>query len=132
MFYIPKPEHVGAQSTTNKQMRVMATPEAIAAGLDQPAVNYIEDLQLHSARGFELYRQHMDAGVPRELARLFLGLNTYSRMFATVDLHNLFHFLRLRMHEHSQYEIRVYAQALAKLITPIVPIAISAFKELNP
>lgn len=130
-FYIPKPEHVGIQSTTNKQMRVMATPEAIAAGLDQVALNFIEDLQLASFNNFALYRKHLEAGVPRELARLFLGLNTYSRMFATVDMHNLFHFLRLRLHEHSQYEIRVYAQALAKLITPIVPFSMSAFKELN-
>ena len=132
VFYIPKPEHVGTQSTTNKQMRVMATPEAVAAGLDQGAVNFIEDLQLHSEFGFELYKKHLAEGVPRELARLFLGLNTYSRMFCTVDLHNLLHFLRLRMHEHSQYEIRVYAQALAKLVQPVVPFSIQTFKELHP
>ena len=50
-------------------------------------------------------------------------------MFATVDLHNLFHFLLLRSTDHAQYEIRVYAEALLKLIAPIVPVAVAAFKE---
>ena len=50
-------------------------------------------------------------------------------MFATVDLHNLFHFLRLRMHDHSQYEIRVYAEAILRLIEPIVPVSVKSFKE---
>jgi thymidylate synthase (FAD) len=57
-------------------------------------------------------------------------MNTYSTMFATVNLHNLFHFLRLRMHEHAQYEIRVYAQAILQLLedTPLTA-SVSAFKE---
>lgn len=124
-FYIPKAEHVGTQSTSNKQMRVLEE----AAGLDEVAVQFIKDLQEHSAAGFRFYKKHLAAGVPRELARLFLGLNTYSRMFATVDLHNLFHFLTLRLHSHSQHEIRVYAEALLKLIEPICPVAVAAFKE---
>jgi thymidylate synthase (FAD) len=68
-------------------------------------------------------------GVPRELARGVLPVNTYSHMFATVDLHNLLHFLRLRLHSHAQYEIRVYAEAMLRLIEPIVPVAVAAFKE---
>jgi len=50
-------------------------------------------------------------------------------MFATVNLHNLFHFLRLRLHEHSQYEIRVYAEAMLALIEPIVPVSVMEFKK---
>ena len=50
-------------------------------------------------------------------------------MFASVDLHNLFHFLQLRLDPHAQYEIRVYAQAILDLITPIVPIAVQAWKD---
>jgi thymidylate synthase (FAD) len=50
-------------------------------------------------------------------------------MFATVDLHNLMHFLKLRLHEHSQYEIRVYAEAMLKLIEPIVPYSVAAFRK---
>jgi thymidylate synthase (FAD) len=50
-------------------------------------------------------------------------------MFATVDLHNLAQFLKLRLHEHSQYEIRVYAQAMLDLIEPIVPVTVAALKR---
>jgi thymidylate synthase (FAD) len=64
-----------------------------------------------------------------ELARGVLPVNTYSHMFATVDLHNLAHFLKLRLHAHSQYEIRVYAQAMLELIEPVVPICVQAIKE---
>ena len=56
-----------------------------------------------------------------------LPVSTYSRMLATVDLHNLFHFLRLRLHSHAQWEIRQYAQALLLLIRQHVPVAASAF-----
>lgn len=58
-------------------------------------------------------------------------MNTYSHMFATVDLHNLFHFLRLRLHEHAQYEIRVYAQAMLELLEEhgAISASINAFKE---
>jgi thymidylate synthase (FAD) len=63
------------------------------------------------------------------LARAVLPVAAYSRMFASVDLHNLFHFLKLRIHEHSQYEIRVYAEAILSLIEPTCPVAVKAFKE---
>lgn len=126
-FYIPTPEHVGVQSTSNKQMRVLEEN----AGLSEKDVEFINDLQRHSQEGFALYRKHLEAGVPRELARCLLGLNTYSHMFATVDLHNLFHFLKLRLHSHSQMEIRVYADALLQLIEPIVPFTVKAWKEHN-
>jgi thymidylate synthase (FAD) len=52
-------------------------------------------------------------------------------MFATVDLHNLLHFIKLRLHEHAQYEIRVYAEAMLSLIEPIVPVSIAAWREIN-
>ena len=78
---------------------------------------------------FDVYREMIKIGVPRELARSVLPVATFSHMFASVDLHNLFHFLRLRLHEHAQYEIRVYAEAMLELITPFVPIAVEAFKE---
>lgn len=124
-FYIPKPQDVGVQSKSNKQMREIATE----AGITEADELFIHDLQVHSRMGFEYYRKHIEAGVPRELARLFLGLNTYSHMFATVDLHNLFHFLRLRLHSHAQMEIRVYAEAMLNLIRPIVPITVAAWEE---
>lgn len=126
-FYIPTPEHVGVQSSSNKQMRVLEEN----AGLSEKDVEFINDLQRHSQEGFALYRKHLEAGVPRELARCLLGLNTYSHMFASVDLHNLFHFLNLRLHSHAQYEIRVYAEAMLRLIQPVVPVTVSAWEAIG-
>ena len=120
-YYIPDIENITTQSTSNKQMRT-----------DQvhPAAGFIAQLIGASClQAFSEYKKLIDLGCPRELARGVLPVNTFSHMFATVDLHNLFHFLRLRLHEHAQYEIRVYAEAMLELIEPLVPVAVAAFRE---
>jgi thymidylate synthase (FAD) len=120
-FYIPAPEQITTQSTSNKQMRTKEQhPEA-----EQIA----KMMEAHIGIAHSAYRILLARGVPRELARSVLPVAAYSRMFATVNLHNLFHFLRLRLHEHSQYEIRVYAEAMLQLIEPIVPVAVKEFKN---
>ena len=80
---------------------------------------------------FSLYHKHIDEGMPRELARIVLPMATYTHMFGTVDLMNLFKFIQLRVHDHSQYEIQVYATAMLELIEQIVPEATNAFKIHN-
>lgn len=120
-FYVPAVEQITTQSASNKQMRT--NERHPYAESHQDAIYRACDA------AFKIYRTMLAGGVPRELARGVLPLNTYSRMFATVDLHNLFHFLTLRLHEHAQYEIRVYAEALLQLIEPICPVAVAAFKE---
>jgi thymidylate synthase (FAD) len=79
-------------------------------------------MSVHNAITFDLYRSMLRDGVPRELARAVLPVATYSHMFATVDLHNLMHFLKLRLHEHAQYEIRVYAEAMLRADRAVVPV----------
>jgi thymidylate synthase (FAD) len=120
-FYVPAVEQITTQSASNKQMR---TSEQ-----HTNADYWRHQMDSYGKAAFTLYKQMLADGVPRELARGVLPLNTYTRMFATVDLHNLFHFLRLRLHSHAQYEIRVYAEALLALVEPIVPHAVKAFKE---
>ena len=61
------------------------------------------------------------------IARSVLPAATYSHMLASVDLLNLLKFLTLRCHEHAQYEIRVYAEAMRELIRPIVPVCLAAW-----
>lgn len=120
-FYVPAVEQITTQSPSNKQMRTDEQhPSAHSVGF------FIDE---HCKEAFRRYKHMLADGIPRELARGVLPLNTYTRMFATVDLHNLFHFLSLRLHEHAQYEIRVYAEALLKLIEPICPVAVTAFRE---
>jgi thymidylate synthase (FAD) len=118
-FYVPEVEQITTQSASNKQMR---TDE------QHPLASVMADcMRMHNEISFARYRYLIEKGCPRELARSILPVGTYSHMFATVDLHNLMHFLRLRLHSHSQYEIRVYAQAMLKLIQPVCPIAVEAF-----
>lgn len=120
-FYVPELSDITHQSTSNKQMRTNEQHDN--ALLMQ---SYMRKSMTDS---FALYKELLAQGCPRELARSVLPCSTYSRMFATVDLHNLFHFLRLRLHEHAQKEIRVYAEAMLELVEPIVPYAVAAFKE---
>lgn len=120
-FYVPELAQITQQSTSNKQMR---TKE------QHPEADFIQRaITEGSLSAFAVYHTLLDKGAPRELARSVLPVGTYTRYFGTVDLHNLLHFLRLRLHEHAQYEIRVYAEAILQLIEPIVPISVQAFKE---
>lgn len=118
-FYVPALDKITVQSQSNKQMRT-----------DEPApfaAEFQRDIRDSCEKAFELYRSMIHDGCPRELARSVLPVAAYSRMFATVNLHNLMHFLRLRMHSHAQYEIRVYAQALRQIAGSIVPVTMRAF-----
>lgn len=120
-FYVPAPDVIGAQSTSNKQGRDLSkTPTAVSFD--------IALIHNHMKRGFSLYQDLLNAGWPRELARLVLPMATYSHMFATVNLLNLFRFLTLRCDEHAQYEIRVYADAMRDLARHIAPVAVSAWE----
>ncbi len=73
----------------------------------------------------------LEKGVARELARIGLPLSVYTEWYWKIDLHNLFHFLSLRMDPHAQQEIRDYANAMFALIQPIVPIAAEAFLDYH-
>ena len=120
-FYVPEQDQITLQHTDNKQMR---TDER------HPDAHIVADyMREHNESAFDLYQKFIADGVPRELARSVLPVATYSHMFATMNLHNLFRFLSERLHPHAQYEIRVYAEAMLELIEPIVPVATAAFRK---
>lgn len=120
-FYVPELDQITMQSASNKQMR---TDEQ-----NPQAESIRQEIRESCSKAFDVYHRLIGAGAPRELARVVLPVGTYSHMFTTINLHNLMHFLKLRLHPHSQYEIRVYAEAMLKLIEPIVPHSVAAFKE---
>lgn len=120
-FYIPELDKITTQSTDNKQMRTNTQH------LDAGAIAHWIDTS--NRNSFSEYRNLISRGCPRELARSVLPVGTYSHMFATVDLHNLMHFLRLRLHPHAQYEIRVYAEAMLEIVRKVCPISVAAFCE---
>ena len=123
LYYVPAPQHIGKQFKDNKQMRDMlpSLSSIYASGLIDETCK----------KAFHAYKDLLEEDVPREVARGVLPLNTYSHMFATVNLLNLLKFLTLRSDIHAQYEIRVYADAMKELIMPIVPVCLMAW-ETNP
>ena len=82
----------------------------------------------HNEKSYALYRKQIESGVAREIARCVLPLSMYTEWYWKVDLHNLFHFLRLRMDPHAQLEVRELAEAMASFVQPQVPFAWEAFE----
>ena len=125
-FYIPAPEHLAAQSTTNNQGR-----GATLSGVE--AARVLAILRDDAGTAYDHYEamlsQDGQQGLARELARMNLPANIYTQWYWKVDLHNLFHFLRLRADAHAQYEIRVYAEALCDVVRDWVPHAFAAFED---
>ena len=114
------PDHWRLQSPDNKQ----GSRGHLAVEEGQILSQKEVDLQLFAR---EVYQERLDAGVAREQARKDLPLSTYTEAYWKIDLHNLFHFLRLRLDSHAQYEIRTYARAIASIVEEWVPIAWAAF-----
>src|SRR5712672_871752 len=132
-FYIPAPEHLAAQATTNRQGR-----GDILEG--EAARRVLDLLREDSERAYAGYAAMLneEAGTPldpawpglaRELARMNLSLNFYTQWYWKTDLHNLMHFLSLRADPHAQYEIRAYAEAMLATMQRWVPSAHAAFIE---
>lgn len=126
-FYVPDVGMYGQQSKSSKQARDIA--DALDETTFQKQAGWREDQIAIVRSAVGAYRQYVIEGMPRELARAVLPVAMYSRMQASVDLHNLFHFLRLRLHSHAQYEIRVYAQAMLEMAETVAPISTAAFRE---
>lgn len=126
-YYVPTPAIIGVQSKDNKQGR---TAEYDVELIKQREVETQEYMK-HCDKAYELYEQLLAKNWPRELARAVLPVSMYSHMFTTMNLLNLFKFLTLRTDPHAQYEIREYADAMHRLITPIVPIAVKAWEDFK-
>ncbi|WP_147125576.1 FAD-dependent thymidylate synthase [Shimia ponticola] len=125
-FYIPAPDKIAAQSKVNNQGRGDTLQ-------GEEAARVLEILKADSARSYDNYEamisQDGQEGLARELARMNLPTNIYTQWYWKIDLHNLFHFLRLRADAHAQYEIRVYADAICEMVADWVPLAYRAFED---
>lgn len=122
-FYLPRPEDLAVQSASNRQGRGEVVSEEQAAEI-------LGLLRRDAERAYETYEDLMTRhDLARELARMDLTLNYYTQWYWKVDLHNLLHFLSLRMDAHAQYEIRVYADAIGGLVRDWVPHTWEAFED---
>ena len=129
-FYLPAPEHLAAQSESNRQGRgeVLGGEEAaeVLALLRRDAEQaYATYTTLLNEDGADPSRR----GLARELARMNLTLNTYTQWYWKTDLHNLLGFLALRADPHAQYEIRAYAEAMLRSVEAWVPMTWRAFRD---
>lgn len=121
-FYVP--DVWRRQAKSNKQASEgELVPETSAEFLDK-LTNFYD-------QGYRLYKEAVDAGVSREMARLFLpGFSVYYTWVVKVDAHNLMGWLRLRMADDAQYEIRVFADAIYReFFRPLLPWTAEAFEQ---
>ncbi len=137
-FYIPKAQHLSAQSKINHQGR---DETKILNPQEQKMV--LDILKKDSTNSYQNYLKMINQnekgevedsekeGLARELARMNLPLNCYTQWYWKIDLHNLLHFLNLRADSHAQYEIRVYAEIMLDIVKKWVPHCYQAFIKNN-
>lgn len=122
-----------AQTTPEDEWRFQAlgNRQGSAGFVDAEAGKDLTDKELMLQRlTREVYEERLAKGIAREQARKDLPLSTYTEAYWKIDLHNLFHFLFLRMDAHAQYEIRRYAETIGQeIVAKWCPIAWEAFLD---
>jgi len=133
-FYVPAPEHLAAQSQSNRQGR-----GEVLQG--EEAAEVLEILKRDAAQAYAHYERMLNlredgtpiaedrTGLARELARMNLPVNFYTQWYWKCDLHNLLHFLSLRADSHAQYEIRAYAETILQVVKRWVPLTAEAYED---
>jgi len=145
LVYVPKVKRIAWQNPKNKQGSGAQASEGVAeafrgrltADADWAFETYHEYLgqAQHSDHpvfdtGLGDFKEVVDnGGISRELARIGLPLSTYTQWYWKIDLHNLLHFLFLRLDEHAQWEIQQYAKVMAKMVQAVCPVAWEAFVD---
>lgn len=129
-WYIPEKEYVGLYTGSVKQGRTEVGPAAWQHFTDEQkaAVEFFRArLQVCCRNSYKEYLEQIEAKIAPELARCFLHPNHYTQWIWKMDLHNLMHFMALRVDEHAQYEVRVYADAVYKILKPLLPKSMEFF-----
>lgn len=121
--YVPTEDVLGFQSKNNKQGRA---PEGVPTELARKTIAILREGQ---QTAFENYEALLNDNIAKELARINLPLATYTEIYWQMDLHNLFHFLKLRCDAHAQKEIRDYAFAILHIVEKVAPVATDSFKS---
>lgn len=143
LVYVPDVEQIAYQSPTSKQGRGSLASREVAE-------TFRISIEMNGKSAFDDYHTFLgkndfsettnfsadeyaeikeSGGISRELARIDLPLNTYTQWAWKIDLHNLLHFLWLRLDEHAQWEIRQYAQIMAKAVEAVCPLTWKAFVD---
>ena len=126
--YVPEPEYIQPQSMSNKQGR----GGELSDGWKQKYKTIISDITNKTKIAYELLLGNKTiehGGLTRELARTVLPVSNYTECYWKIDLHNFFHFCKLRMDSHAQQEIQDYAVPMFEMVQPHFPIATEAFED---
>jgi thymidylate synthase (FAD) len=124
VFYTPRADEFALQSAVNNQGRGEPGGESLHAA----ASARWEKLRAQAA---ETYTWMVGEDVAREIARIDLPLSTYTQWYWKIDLHNLLHFLKLRIDPHAQYEIRAYAEVMAGMVKRVAPLSYEAWIDYD-
>ncbi len=122
-FYLPEGSAVALQSEDNKQGR---RNEPVPAEMQE---RIRAELASGQQSAYAAYLELLDTGLARELARINLPVSAYTEWYWQIDLHNLFHFLQLRMDPHAQFEIREYARTIYSIAARVCPLACESFDQ---
>lgn len=122
-FYLPPEDQIKGQSEDKKQSRSLHEVPA------EMRTKVLEILKRDQGSAYTSYKELIDDNIARELARINLPLSLYTQWYWQMDLHNLFHFLELRMDSHAQWEIREYANAIAGIAKAVAPLAYASFEQ---
>jgi thymidylate synthase (FAD) len=125
LFYTPADEHLQAQSAQNRQGR---TGQPLPAGLRSEATQRWQEGRAGAVSTYEWLTSHE---VARELARIDLPLSTYTQWYWKIDLHNLLHFLTLRVDSHAQWEIQQYGNLMAGMLKRVAPLSYEAWIDYD-
>jgi thymidylate synthase (FAD) len=121
-FYFPKGKNLKPQSSTNKQGR-----EEGELGNDTGEIEFEIFRIFDGAKN--AYHNLLDWNLSRELARIVLPVSNYTEVIWKTDLHNFFHFVKLRGDSHAQQEIQDFAHVMYHLVKPHFPLCCEAFED---
>ena len=121
LFYSPEHRHFSLQSASNNQGR---EAEPAQRQLYEDAVQRWEAVRTSAA---DAYTWMVEEDVARELARIDLPLSTYTQWYWKIDLHNLLHFLTLRVDDHAQWEIQEFGRVMAGMLKRVAPMSYEAW-----
>lgn len=132
LFYTPQEEHFALQSAVNKQGRAT---QSVLPGLEAAEPGPSSEFYRESVERWEAVRRKaaddytwlIQQDVARELARIDLPLSTYTQWYWKIDLHNLLHFLTLRVDPHAQWEIQEYGRVMAGMVKRVAPLSWEAW-----
>lgn len=122
-FYVPAKEDIDPQKKDRLERALEPVEPAEAAKIQA-------DLKKGQKKAYESYKDLIEKGLAREIARINLPISLYTEFYWQMDLNNLFRFLKLRLDPHAQLEMRKYAEIILEVVRKVCPVATASFENI--